>query len=124
MAPSGGRVPADDDVVREPVVRGGAGHDQGVRPRWQQPWDLFAYGLAEMRRLAPGEEIVIAETATAEAGGSKAEWNAHPVHYLAQQPDVTGLVWFHPDEEVDRRINSSTASAQSLAAELAERPCP
>lgn len=91
---------------------------------WQQPWDLFAYGLSEMRRLAPGKEIVVAETATAEAGGSKAEWNAHLVYYLAQQPDVTGLVWFHLDKEVDWRINSSTASAQSLAAELAKRPCP
>ncbi|MEX5299168.1 glycosyl hydrolase [Kocuria sp. CPCC 205292] len=91
---------------------------------WQQPWDLFAHGLSEMRRLAPGKEIIVAETAGAEAGGSKAEWNAHLVHYLAQQPDVTGLVWFHLDKEVDWRIDSSTASAQSLAAELAKRPCP
>ncbi|MEF3121333.1 glycoside hydrolase family 26 protein [Kocuria flava] len=91
---------------------------------WQQPWDLFAHGLAELRRIAPGKEIVVAETASAEAGGSKAEWNAHLVYYLAQQPDVTGLVWFHMNKETDWRINSSSSSAQALAAELAKRPCP
>ncbi|MEX5271286.1 glycoside hydrolase family 26 protein [Kocuria sabuli] len=91
---------------------------------WQQPWELFGWGLAEMRRLAPGKEIVVAETASAESGGSKAEWNAHLVYYLAAQPDVTGLVWFHHDKETDWRINSSASSASALANELAKRPCP
>lgn len=91
---------------------------------WQQPWELFGWGLAEMRRLAPGKEIIVAETASAEAGGSKAEWNAHLVYYLADQPDVTGLVWFHYDKEVDWRISSSESSAAALAHQLAERPCP
>ncbi|MFF0944907.1 glycoside hydrolase family 26 protein [Kocuria sp. CPCC 205300] len=91
---------------------------------WQQPWELFGWGLDEMRRLAPGKEIVVAETASAEAGGSKAEWNAHLVYYLATQPDVTGLVWFHHDKETDWRINSSASSTSALANELAKRPCP
>ncbi|MEX5258001.1 glycoside hydrolase family 26 protein [Kocuria arenosa] len=91
---------------------------------WQDPWDLFAYGLAEMRRIAPGKPIVIAETSSAEAGGSKAKWNADLVYYLAAQPDVTGLVWFHFNKEADWRINSTTTSASGLATELAKRPCP
>ena len=91
---------------------------------WQQPWELFGWGLDELRRVAPGKPIIIAETASAEAGGSKAEWNAHLVYYLASQPDVTGLVWFHYNKEADWRINSTTSSAATLASELAKRPCP
>lgn len=76
-----------------------------------------------MRRIAPGKEIIISETSSTEAGGSKAEWNAHLVYYLAGQPDVTGLVWFHYNKEAEWRIDSTTSSATALATELAKRPC-
>jgi hypothetical protein len=85
---------------------------------------VFGDGLAELRRIAPGKKIIVGETASAEAGGSKAEWNAHLVYYLASQPDVTGFVWFHYNKETDWRINSTTTSARALANELAKRPCP
>ncbi|MFF0989127.1 glycoside hydrolase family 26 protein [Kocuria nitroreducens] len=91
---------------------------------WQQPWELFGWGLDEARSVAPGKPILIGEVASAEAGGSKAEWNAHLVYYLASQPDVTGMVWFNENKETDWRINSSTSSASALASELAKRPCP
>ncbi|MGX5359783.1 glycoside hydrolase family 26 protein [Kocuria sp. KH4] len=91
---------------------------------WQHPWELFGWGLSEMRRIAPGKEIIVAETASAEAGGSKAKWNADLVYYLAREPGVTGLVWFHYNKETDWRINSTTTSATALANELAKRPCP
>lgn len=88
---------------------------------WVMPSDLFGSGLAELRRLAPGVPILVAETASAEQGGSKADWNTALVGYLASQPDVTALVWFDLNKETDWRIDSSAASAAALKAALAAR---
>lgn len=88
---------------------------------WVAPGELFGDGLAQLRTLAPGKPILIAETASAEAGGSKAEWNASLISYLSAQADVIGFVWFHHDKEVDWRVDSSPASATALAAALARR---
>ncbi|WP_458114310.1 beta-mannanase [Arthrobacter sp. R1-13] len=88
---------------------------------WTSPSALFGEGLTALRSLAPGKPIIISETASAEAGGSKADWNTALVSYLAAQPDITGFVWFHHNKEVDWRINSSTASANALATALAAR---
>ncbi|ABK02269.1 Beta-mannanase-like protein [Arthrobacter sp. FB24] len=88
---------------------------------WTSPQDLFAPGIAQLRTLAPGLPILIAETASAEAGGSKAQWNTDLVSYLAAQPDVVGFVWFHLQKETDWRINSSEASATAFSAALAAR---
>jgi hypothetical protein len=88
---------------------------------WISPQDLFAPGIAQLRSLAPGVPILIAETASSEAGGSKAAWNSDLVSYLAAQPDVMGFVWFHMQKEADWRINSSDASAAAFNSALAAR---
>ena len=88
---------------------------------WTSPSALFGDGLTALRSLAPGKPIMISETASAEAGGSKANWNTALVSYLAAQPDITAFVWFHHNKEVDWRINSSTSSASALGAALAAR---
>jgi beta-mannanase len=88
---------------------------------WISPQDLFGQGLAELRALAPGMPIIITETASSEAGGSKAAWNSSLISYLYAQPDVTGFVWFHLNKEVDWRINSSQSSADAFAAALLAR---
>jgi beta-mannanase len=88
---------------------------------WTSPSALFGDGLAALRSLAPGKPIMISETASAEAGGSKANWNSSLVSYLAAQSDITAFIWFHHNKEVDWRINSSTSSASALAGALAAR---
>ena len=88
---------------------------------WVSPQDLFAPGIAQLRTLAPGKPILIAETASSEVGGSKAAWNTSLVSYLAAQPDVMGFVWFHLQKEADWRINSSASSAFALNAALLAR---
>ena len=88
---------------------------------WISPQDLFAPGIAQLRSLAPGVPILIAETASSEAGGSKAAWNTDLISYLAAQPDVEGFVWFHMQKEADWRINSSDASAAAFKSALAAR---
>lgn len=91
---------------------------------WISPQDLFAPGIAQLRALAPGRPILIAETSSSEAGGSKPAWITDLVSYLAAQPDVTGFVWFHMQKETDWRINSSDASAAAFKTALAARRTP
>ena len=88
---------------------------------WTAPADLFAPGLAQLRGIAPGKPVVIAETASSEVGGSKPAWNRDLVAYLQAQPDVHAVVWFDYAKEADWRIGSSTASAEALRDALALR---
>ena len=88
---------------------------------WVSPVDLFAPGISQLRTLAPGKPVLIAETASSEMGGSKASWNTDLVSYLAAQPDVMGFVWFHMQKETDWRINSSDSSASAFKSALLAR---
>lgn len=88
---------------------------------WTAPQDLFGPGLAALRNLAPKKPIVIAETASAEAGGSKPDWISQLVAYLDAQADVSTFVWFDEDKEVDWRFDSTQASADAFRAALAAR---
>lgn len=88
---------------------------------WQLPPSLFGPHLAQLRTIAPGQPIIITETASTETGGSKPDWNTALVSYLRTQADVSGFVWFDFNKETDWRIGSSPASASALAAALAAR---
>ncbi|PVE19288.1 glycosyl hydrolase [Arthrobacter sp. Bz4] len=88
---------------------------------WQEPKDLFGAGLSQIRQLAPGKPIMIAETASSELGGSKAAWNTELFSYLSAQADVVALIWFHINKEADWRINSSESSTSAFKAALASR---
>jgi beta-mannanase len=85
---------------------------------WVSPMDLLGPGISQLRTLAPGKPVLIAETASSELGGSKAAWNTDLVSYLAAQPDVMGFVWFHLQKETDWRINSSDSSASAFKSAL------
>lgn len=88
---------------------------------WVAPSQLFGDGLSQLRTLAPGKQILIAETSSAEQGGSKADWITALFSYLNAQPDVTAVTWFHYNKETDWRINSSAASADAFRQALAGR---
>jgi len=88
---------------------------------WVSPVDLLGPGISQLRSLAPGKPVLIAETASSELGGSKATWNTDLVSYLAAQPDVMGFVWFHMQKETDWRINSSDSSASAFKSALLAR---
>lgn len=98
------------------------GTTQSWGSAWQTPQQLFGQGITELRTIAPGKQILIAETASAEQGGSKADWNTNLVSYLSAQPDVMGFVWFDLNKEVDWRIDSSTTSASAFSTALDGRP--
>jgi beta-mannanase len=88
---------------------------------WRSPSTLFGAGLTQLRALAPGKEILIAETGSAEIGGSKADWITALVSYLAAQSDVTGFVWFDQNKGADWRIDTSADSVAALKAALLAR---
>jgi beta-mannanase len=88
---------------------------------WVRPDVLFGPGLAQLRQLAPGVPVVISETASSELGGSKADWVRSLFSYLAVQPDVTAVVWFHFQKETDWRLDSSSASAAAVREALLAR---
>jgi beta-mannanase len=97
----------------------------GEPSEWVEPAALFAPGIAKLRQIAPGKPILIAETGSAEAGGSKAAWNTELIAYLEAQPDVSGFVMFDQDKERDWRIDSSPSSAAAFKSALARRrACP
>jgi hypothetical protein len=89
---------------------------------WTEPSALFGPGLDQLRTIAPGKPILIAETASAEAGGSKAAWIKDLLSYLSLQEDVKGFVWFNFNKEVDWRVDSSASAATAFREALAARP--
>lgn len=119
-APLDGLYPGPEDVDAVALD----GYNWGTSAAWSSwisPQELFSQGLSELRRLAPGKQILVAETSSAEQGGSKADWNTALISYLAAQADVTAVVWFNFNKETDWRINSSPSSATALASALAGR---
>lgn len=77
--------------------------------QWRSFKDIFmpAYQYASQY----GKPIIISETASAEAGGNKAEWIQAMFRDLALSfPNVTEIVWFNLNKETDWRIDSSSAA--------------
>jgi len=81
------------------------------------PWmtfdQVFASSYAILTRMT-SKPVMIGETASAETGGSKAQWIHGMGQALASRlPRVRAVIWFQRVKETDWRINSSP---QSLAA--------
>jgi mannan endo-1,4-beta-mannosidase len=100
------------------------GYNWGAVPGhggWREPEDLFGPSLEELRALAPGVPVLVAEVGCAESGGDKAAWITDLVAWLDAQADVEALVWFDHDKETDWRLASSPASARAARRALAGR---
>lgn len=114
-----GFYPGDDYVD----VVGVDGYNWGTTNawnRWQEPEEIFDATLDHVRDLAPGKELVVAETASVATGGDQAVWVRSLVSYLHAEGDVTGFVWLHEDQEdIDWRLQDESLPALKEA--LAER---
>jgi mannan endo-1,4-beta-mannosidase len=76
--------------------------------------------LAELRRVAPGKPILLAEVGATEDGGKKVGWVESFFPGLSANPDVTGFVWFNhavtdAGHTNDWRLNSSPSVFESVA---------
>lgn len=98
------------------------GYNWGTRDAgfsWQSVEDVFADVYDDLSAL--GKPIIIGETASAEEGGSKAEWIASLAPTLRDRfPDIRAVVWFDVDKERDWRIRSSESSRAAFRAAAAD----
>jgi hypothetical protein len=80
---------------------------------WQSFEQVFRDVYDELHTL--DKPILIGETASAEEGGSKADWIREIIPTLETEfPDIRGVVWFDVDKERDWRIRSSDETADAL----------
>ena len=87
---------------------------------WQTFQDVFADMYPQL--AAKGKPIIIAEMASDEAGGSKADWIGDIVPTLKNDyPLIKAIVWFDVDKERLWQINSS-ASALAAYQTMAKDP--
>ncbi len=89
---------------------------------WQSFAQVFGATYADLTALS-AKPLLIAKTASAEAGGDKADWiaDAYSARTLRQFPRIRGIIWFNEDKETDWRIESS-ASAQAAFAQAVSSP--
>lgn len=88
---------------------------------WRTPEQIFGPSLQALQAVAPGKPLMVAETACAGTGGSRAGWLARLVAYLDSVPAVTGMVLFEDQSQVDWRIAKDPAAVKALAKALAAR---
>jgi len=100
---------------------------------WQEPAQVFGASdyrgesssfnsntYALLRQIAPSKPIMIAETATPEAGGSKPDWitDFYTQTLPSQFPSIKAVVWFgwfDKDLQQDWSVNSSPEAAAAFA---------
>lgn len=85
---------------------------------WQTPSAVFATTLSELRRLT-AKPIVVGETASAEQGGSKAQWIQQFFSMLGSNPDIKAFVWFNINKETAWPVESSSTAQAAFAAGIA-----
>ena len=82
---------------------------------WTSFRDLFSDSYDAVTQLSQ-KPLMIAETASAEAGGDKAAWITQG--FLEDVPErfprVRAIVWFNRDKETDWRVESSEASLEAF----------
>jgi beta-mannanase len=99
------------------------GYNWGGWGRWRSFARLFGDSYKRLAALGP-QPLMIAETASAEAGGSKARWirDALTESIPTRFPRVRAVVWFNQRKERDWRIESSPASRRAFAEAVAAPP--
>jgi beta-mannanase len=83
---------------------------------WQSYTDIFTPAVAELRSLAPGRPVMIAETGSA-PDARKPAWIADTLR-RARTDRVDAVVWFEFRKETDWRLAANPASASAARAAL------
>ncbi|MBS1843315.1 MAG: beta-mannanase [Actinobacteria bacterium] len=99
------------------------GPDSPSPRRWQSFSHLFGSTYKEITEtVAPSKPMLVAETASSEHGGSKAEWIARAFAALPEEfPRIQGLIWFDKvDDGMDWPLESSSGATSGFAAGIAD----
>jgi beta-mannanase len=86
---------------------------------WQTPASVFGATLSQVRAITH-RGIVIGETASAEAGGSKATWVKDFFSFVKANTDIKAFVWFNIQKETDWRIESSATAQAAFASAVSD----
>ncbi len=83
---------------------------------WQSFAQIFGASYQSITALS-ARPLMIAETASAEAGGSKAQWitDAFGTQIPATYPRIQAVLWFNQNKETDWRIESSATAQRAFA---------
>lgn len=81
---------------------------------WRGFSALFDPSLAEVARIT-ARPVVIGETSSTEAGGSKAAWMTDLFQAVAARPRIVGVTFFNTDKESDWRVQSSASSLRAFS---------
>lgn len=86
---------------------------------WKSFSQLFDPSIGEVRRFT-AKPLVIGETASVEAGGSKAAWIRDFFAALKARPNIVAFTWFDYNKEADWRVNSSVSAAAAFRTGVAD----
>ena len=85
----------------------------GWNSSWRTFQNIFEPLFRELTALAPGKPVLVFETASAAAGGDRAEWVAGMI-LTARDWHLLGLSWFQADKEVDWRLRGEEIDGVKL----------
>jgi hypothetical protein len=94
------------------------GYNWGSLDVWQTYSQVFGSSYDRLAQLDSVKPVMIAETASADSGGNKAQWitSAFTTEVAARTPRVSAIVWFDVNKEADWRVDSSQASLDAYRA--------
>ncbi|MBN2189929.1 MAG: hypothetical protein JW728_01795 [Candidatus Aureabacteria bacterium] len=100
--------PGDDYIDFLGMTGYNGGGDPAKSGKWLEFAEIFSDAYEELTANFPGKDIFLLEVASAETGGSKADWIRNMDSALQNEfPAVKGFIWFNVKKERDWRINSS-----------------
>jgi beta-mannanase len=87
---------------------------------WKSFTQVFQQTYNELGAITQ-KPLMVSETASAEAGGSKANWitNAYGSE-VANMPKIKAIIWFNLNKETDWRITSSTTTKNAYRTAVAQ----
>jgi len=101
-----------DDVVDWVGIDGYNWGAVNASSGWRTFADIFR---PVYTKYAGRKPVMVAETASTEAGGDKAAWINTLHRSLAEEfPAVRALIWFHSHKETDWRVDSSPAALEAF----------
>lgn len=106
------------------------GYNHGTNPinpsGWTKFYTLFSPTYNSLQNLAPEKPVIVAETASTEMGGSKAQWiaDAYSTQLPLKFPNIRAISWFnwnHPvgESRWDWPIESSEAAQAAFSNAIA-----
>ncbi|MGB3633718.1 MAG: glycosyl hydrolase [Rubrobacteraceae bacterium] len=92
------------------------GTEGPVLSEWRTVAEIFGPSYDKLVSIS-GKPVMIAEVATAEAGGSKADWIEEGLleDVPSRLPQVRAILWFSSDKAMDWRIDSSPESLEAYS---------